>query len=310
MAQLRVHLFGRFQGRRGDRDLSGLNAAKAQELLCYLLLHKGRSLTREALSAFLWSDTPTAQSKKYLRQALWHLSSALNSDAASGMTEVLVAGPEWVNINPEAEIWVDVAEFEGAFASAQGVPGRDLDDGTAQALEGAVQLYRGDLLEGWYQDWCLFERERLQNMLLGIVDKLMVYCAARGDCDRGISYGTRALSFDSAREQTHRRLMRLYYQEGNRTGALRQYENCVRALDRELGVGPAARTVSLYEQIRADQLAAIPPAQAEAVDKAGSPDTLPDILTYLKRISGTLADLQRLITKDIKAAEILLRGRR
>ena len=37
-------------------------------------------------------------------------------------------------------------------------------------------VYRGDLLEGCYQDWCLFERERLQNAYLAMLDKLMVRC--------------------------------------------------------------------------------------------------------------------------------------
>jgi hypothetical protein len=41
----------------------------------------------------------------------------------------------------------------------------DLNEAQAQLLKDAVNLYCGDLLEGWYQDWCLFERERLQSIL-------------------------------------------------------------------------------------------------------------------------------------------------
>jgi len=41
-------------------------------------------------------------------------------------------------------------------------------------LQEAVRLSYADLLEGWYQDWCLYERERLQNIYLLILDKLMV----------------------------------------------------------------------------------------------------------------------------------------
>jgi two-component SAPR family response regulator len=93
-----------------------------------------------------------------------------------------------------------------------------------------VALYHGDLLEDWFQDWCLYERERLQNIYLAALDKLMDYCEASRDYDAGLAYGTRILRHDLARERTHRRLMRLYYLAGDRTSALRQYDRCVQIL--------------------------------------------------------------------------------
>ena len=57
-----------------------------------------------------------------------------------------------------------------------------------------------------------------------------------GEYEAGQNYGSIILGFDRARESTHRHLMQLYYLAGDRTGALRQYERCARALDAELGV--------------------------------------------------------------------------
>ncbi|NIN69138.1 MAG: hypothetical protein GTO63_31510, partial [Anaerolineae bacterium] len=81
---------------------------------------------------------------------------------------------------------------------------------------------------------CLYERERLQNMYLAILDKLVSYSEVQGAYEAGLGYGSRILSYDGARERTHRRLMRLYYLAGDRTAALRQYDSCVEALRREL----------------------------------------------------------------------------
>src|SRR6185295_15496561 len=111
---------------------------------------------------------------------------------------------DWIQIDPAADVWVDVAQVEEAFNQAHGVPGQQLDDDHAEALRKAVCLYHGDLLEGWPQDWCLFERERLQNVYLMMLDKLMAYCEARQQYDEGIVYGATILRLDRARERTHR----------------------------------------------------------------------------------------------------------
>lgn len=99
-----------------------------------------------------------------------------------------------------------------------------------QVIQNAVQLYQGPLLEGWYQDWCLYERERLQSMYLAMLDELMGYCEVRHDYETGLLYGMGIMSYDWARERTHRRLMRLHYLNGDRAAALRQYEQCAVAL--------------------------------------------------------------------------------
>ena len=121
-------------------------------------------------------------------------------------------------------------------------------------MQNAVELYQGPLLESCYEDWCLYERERLQNMYLTMLNKLMSYYEVRHDYDSALLYGTRILSHDRAHERTHWRLMRLHYLNGDRTAALRQYEQCAAALDEALGVKPSKRIITLYKQILTEQL--------------------------------------------------------
>ncbi len=254
MSRISIELFGQLCVRRNEQVLGGFEAHKVRELFCYLLLHRHHSISRESLASLLWSDTTTAQSKKKLRQALWHLQSALGSQSEDIHDRVLLVEPERVRINPEADIWLDVAVFEKTFEFVQSLAGQELDAQKVQALQKAVELYQGPLLEGCYEDWCLYERERFQNMYLVILEKLMSYCEVHQDYDAGILYGMRILSWDKVRERAHRRLMRLYYLNGDRAAALRQYEQCVTILDEELGVKPSKRTIALYKQILAEQL--------------------------------------------------------
>ena len=304
MSILRVSLFGKFHVHLGEQVLAGLNARKVQELFCYLLLYRDRPHPREILASLLWGDSFTTQSRRYLRKALWQLKVTLDCQTGPSNNRILLVEPDWVQINSDANLWLDVAVFEHAFTLVQGVPGRELDFQCVETVRNAVDLYQGDLLRGWYQDWCLYERERLQHWHLAMLDKLMDYCEMHHEYETGLAYGARILRYDRARECTHRRLMRLQYLAGNRTAALRQYERCLTALDEELGVRPAKRTVALYEQIRADQLHGPTPAPVEAsITPRVLTPPLPEVLSRLQRLEVILADVQRQVQQDIQVAE-------
>lgn len=307
MSALAVRLFGKFDVHRDGRPVADLEACRVQELFSYLLLHRDRPHPRTALAGLLWGDRPGAQHMKYLRQALWQLQTALEASADLESPRVVLVETEWVRLNAQTDLWLDVAEFEQVSHQVLDVRGQQLDQPGAVALQAAVELYRGDLLEGWYQDWCLYERERFRNVHLAMLDKLMGYSEAHHEYEAGLAYGARILRYDRARERTHRRMMRLHFLAGDRTAALRQFESCVSALREELDVRPDRRTLALHEQIRAGQLAA--PIQASASTDAAlrvTPAPLPEILGYLKRVRGVLADLDRQIEQQIETVELTL----
>jgi len=308
MSTLHISLFGKFCARRDGQIVEGFDARKVQELFCYLLLHRDHSLSRETLASVLWPETTTALSKKSLRQALWQLQSALGSQSAAIPERMLVVDPEWIQLNARADLWLDVAALEYASHITQNMPGTELDTQKAFMLQQAVQLYQGPLLEGWYNDWCILERERLQTLYLAMLDKLMGYCEVRHDYETGLQYGMRIMCYDRARERTHRCLMRLHYLSGDRAAALRQFDQCSAALEDELGVGPSKHTVALYEQIQADQL-----IETEFNGTSSSITTSPtleaasplllEVLGRLAQLQGALADLQTQVQQTMKAVE-------
>lgn len=313
VAPLRIYLFGRLQIQRADGTAVGLESAKVQELLCYLLLRRGHPQSRDALAALLWPDTSAERARKYLRQALWHLRAALDMDAVAGEPACLVAAPDAsIAIQPHDGLWLDLLEFEDTFGRVQRVPGPELSRAQATALEEAIRLYQGDLLEGWYQDWCLAERERLQAIYLTMLDKLMAYHEARQDFEAGLHCGGQIQQVDPVREGTHRRMMRLHHLAGDRASALRQYQRCAAVLQAELGVRPSRRTAALAEQIRADQID--PPTDhpaggaTAALHPSGTP--LADVLSLLKQLRTVLGVVQREVQQDIQMIEQTLNGGR
>jgi len=306
MTALRIQLFGRFCASYEGRNLHSFDAGKVQELLCYLALSR-KPHPREMLAGLLWGDSSTSYAKKYLRQALWQLQSGLETNLGPLNQRLALVEADWVSLNPALDLWLDVAEFEKAAASLTVRSGQALSTEDARNLQNAVRLYQGDLLEGCYQEWCLYERERLQNIYLATLDRLIGYCEAKNFFEQGLSYATEALRFDPARERAHRQLMRLYLAAGDRTAALRQYERCLAALKTELGVSPSARTTTLFKRIQADEIndsSSVSGDEKLAISSATN--LLPEVLDHLKTVRSTLSNIQRQVKKDIRAVELAL----
>lgn len=310
MATLNVHLLGKLEIQHDGRMLAGLDSRKAQELFCYLLLYRDRPHPRETLAELLWGNRTTIQSKGYLRKALWQLQTDLTPETELPGSHLLLVDADWVQLDPQADLWLDVAAFEQAYTPVCSLPGRELDLQSAETLRGVLDLYRGNLLEGWYPDWCLLERERFQHIYMALLDKLMDYCEAHEDYEAGLAHGTRILRYERARERTHRRLMRLHYSAGDRTAALRQYERCVTALHEELDVQPSKRTMELHQRIRADQLdegAAAPEEMLTPHGAATSP--LHEVIGRLRQLQVVLGDTHRKVQEDLEAIELTLNAR-
>lgn len=297
MSKLEISLFGRFHVQCARQDVEGFESYRVQQLLCYLLLYRLRPHPREALADLLWSDSQTDQPNRCLRKTLWQLRNALLSETIPCAAELILVDPGWICVNPEVQFWLDVAEFERAYARARRTPGRELNAQDIKVLQGAADLYRGGLQESWYQDWYLYEQERFRHMYLVILDKLVDYFQAHQAYEEGIAYGERILRCDRASERTHRRLMQLYALAGNRTEALRQYERCRCALDEELGVQPATSTVKLHRRIQQDQFGRSEPAIRSACSATCAP--LLKTLECMRHLESILAQAQDRLRDDI-----------
>lgn len=294
MPDLRIHLFQRFNVAYNASEVEGWGSQKAQELMCYLLLFRDRAHHREVLASQLWEQGSSSTVKKNLRQVLWQVNSALLHTNQSPGIEILLIDSDWIQVNVKADYWLDVAEFERAYHSVTGKKGFELSQSEVKRLATAVQLYRGHLLEGWYHGWCVYERERLHNIYLVMLDKLLGFSAEGQHYDAGLYFGALALRSDPARERTHRRLMRLHYLSGHRSSALRQYEVCCAALRDELGVEPTYTTKRLYEDICQERTDAVAFHRfiSPRAEKANE-----DVATQIRRLQTTIDCVQDQLTQ-------------
>jgi TolB-like protein/Flp pilus assembly protein TadD len=245
---LQVRLLGGFELRsHHGRDLAP-PGRKVRALVACLALSPGKPWAREKLMALLWSDRGDEQARASLRQALAELRRAL------GEPSPLRADHDAVSLDA-AMIALDAIEFERLAGLGK--------------LDEAAALYRGPLLDGHgvrddaFEEWLEVERCRLHELAVDLLDRLAV-----SQCgDAAIKTAQRLLQLDSAREETHRLLMRLYAAAGQRAQALRQYQQCRDTLQRELQAQPDIETERLYRKLQDEP----PPAPAR---RAGT--TTPD----------------------------------
>jgi DNA-binding SARP family transcriptional activator len=297
---LSLNLFGTGQLCYGERALSGFPRHQPHLLICYLALYHEQVHSREHLAAVFWGDCSTADSRKHLRNALWRLRQALQSIQVPDEDYLHVAD-DTVSLGGQEHLWIDTSAFEERVARCQHVAGPALTAEQAGNLESAVQLYRGDLLQGTYEDWCIYERERFQLLYLSTLGKLMGYYEAEGEYERALERGERILAYDDTRERTHRQMMRLYWLLGDRSAALAQYKRCVQVLQESLHLPPMAQTRRLYQEMVGGEF--------RGADVAGSVARPPErglASGYEDRLEQALLRLEQ-IEESVERARVELR---
>ena len=254
-----------------------VDTRKATALAAYLAVTR-RGHTRDALAGLLWPEYNQGRARAALRRTL----SSLGKARQEGW---LLADRESVDLAHDV-VLVDVVRFEDLLAECKlhGHPGSEVCPECLPPLTEAVKLYRGDFMAGFglrdsvaFDDWQFFQSESLRRELAGALERLARGRGALGEWEAAVAHARRWLSIDVLHEPAHRMLMMLYAFSGERAAALRQYRECVRILDHELGVAPLEETTLLYRAIQENDLPPHPTLseQGQAAPRPAEPTPAP-----------------------------------
>jgi predicted ATPase/DNA-binding SARP family transcriptional activator/Tfp pilus assembly protein PilF len=258
MSEFRLSLLGAPALEKDGKPVQ-VGRRKAVALLAYLAV-TGKAHSRETLATLLWPDSEPSLAYSYLRRDL----SVLNKKIGEGWLDVT---RESVALVEREDFWLDVEQFRRLLAAreAHGHPIDAVCPRCMPLLSEAVDLYRDDFMAGFtlpdaldFDEWQYFESEGLRGALTGALKRLVEGHSAEGEFEQAIDCARRWLGLDPWHEPAHRELMQLYTWAGNKAAATRQYQECVRVLEEELGQPPEEATRELYEAIRANQVPAPP----------------------------------------------------
>jgi predicted ATPase/DNA-binding SARP family transcriptional activator len=276
----RIELFGGLTARSGHTTVSRFYSRKVGALFARLALYAEQAHAREELAERFWPDARPEAGRLNLRAGLASLRRQFEPPGTTAGS-ILIADRDTVRLNPE-RVTVDVAEFDAALLAA----GRASDlQKRILLLERGVELYRGALLPGYFDDWILAERQRLADAGTDALQRLSCAYKEVGDLRLALEYAHRSLRLDPLREETHCDLIRIYLAIGQPASAQRQYCDLERLLREELGQPPSEATQALAQQAT-QQLRA-----EEALLQSQTRQTLParTMVPALPAIPGPLA---------------------
>jgi WD40 repeat protein/class 3 adenylate cyclase len=229
---LQIRLLGQFDVRLDGKRIV-ISSRAGQSLLAYLAMTAGTPHRREKLAGTLWPDSSEENARKNLRQELWRIRKAIPAQNLPEADDYLIADEYTLTFNRDADYWLDVSLLENS-------------DPDIQSLTSGLSLYQGELLPGFYDDWVVLERERLQTLFESkmeqLVEKLVEserWTAVQEQCERWLALG-------QAPEPAYRALMLSHNARGDMAKVSVIYQRCVEDLQDHFGVEPSAETHALF----------------------------------------------------------------
>lgn len=102
-----------------------------------------------------------------------------------------------------------------------------------------------ELLPGWYEDWVIFERERLRHLGMHALEAAARRLTAQGDYPAALDAALHAVRREPLRESAHRAVILVHLAENNVVEALRAYKRFRILLVEQVGVEPSAGLTEL-----------------------------------------------------------------
>ena len=212
-----------------------MKGEKARNLVAYLVLHPRILHRREVLADILWPDAPPERVRRNLSDLLYRLQKTIEP-------EWLTIDDETIALHPNANLWVDVWDFDSLITSK--------DDGN---LQKAVELYAGDLIPEIYDEWILTERELRRSQCLSALETLSANYEARGNLQQALIYTRRLILTEPLHEPAHQSYLRLLGRLRRFGEAVAHYEYLRNLIKSELNSEPMAETRAIIHSLERER---------------------------------------------------------
>ena len=209
---------------------------KRVAVLAYLVLARPRGFhRRDRVVSLFWPEHAQEHARAALRAAVHRIRQSAGEDA------VVSRGDEELSINRDL-LWCDAVEFDEAIGE--------------QAWFRAHELYRGELLGGFFADapgferWLETERQRYRDVAADAAWKLAQQHESSDQLTLAAQWARRVAALAPADERVLRRVLLLLERAGDRVGAVRVFEEFSSRLKVEYQVDPSPETLALVRRLR------------------------------------------------------------
>jgi predicted ATPase/DNA-binding SARP family transcriptional activator len=241
----RVDMLGTFRAEMDSVSIGRFRTRRVGLLLAYLAFYPKRMHHRDEIAEMLWPDQDPEVSRRNLRQALSSLRHHLEPPGLP-TGSILIVKQSSVQLSTSL-VATDVAEFEQLLAKSSVENSESI---RRENLEKAIELYKGELLPGFYEDWVQTERLRLADSHFYALRTLAELNGKAGREEEAIRFLSLAVAKEPLEEDLHLDLMRHYLKTGRPSSALKQFRELERTLRTQLGVKPNEMARKLAEKAK------------------------------------------------------------
>lgn len=221
-------------------ELVKWKTAKVKELFAYLLAHHCSHINRDVLIDVLWPDTDYAKAKVQMHTAISHLRKTLE---AMGYTKVLTFTNQSYCLQLY-NFFFDAMQIEQLAKSAD-----EVTDETLAEYISAVDAYQGEFLEHEAYSWADPHAQTMRQAVQQVIEQIVQYYRQKGDVISTQSYLKRSLQLNPYSEQALQNLLVHYFENNNRSEAIKVYEQFNERVKEEFGISPGRKTTALYDKI-------------------------------------------------------------
>lgn len=242
---LKIQLLGTFHMEYHGKPVEGLDSARLQELLAWLLLNRNEPQPRRHIAFQFWPDSSEKQALANLRNLLYKL--RRNWPDCENYILIRNKNIQW---NTVASYRFDVSQFEHFLQLANKAESEGNSDLRLELLKKVEDLYKGDLFENCYKNWLEDERHRLKQDYVYVLKSIIELYELQKCYKEAIPYARKMIKCDEYDERSYRRLMHLYMLSGRRAMVLKTYQKCKNILRNELQIEPSRKTKELYNELK------------------------------------------------------------
>ncbi|MCD5414778.1 MAG: tetratricopeptide repeat protein [Clostridiales bacterium] len=244
-----VSLLGKFKLSVNGKEVCDNEWRRPKErvLFQYIAMKYPNKVSKDLLIEDLWSDKSIDDAKKNINTSLYNLRKLLNGKLES-KEKVINSQKNSICFSDSFLIFSDVSQVKTLWEKAS--LARDNKDKILVYLLEMLGLFKGDLLpELICEEWTISEREYLRSIYYSALKTVAKRYLEQERYEASKYYLDKLILADETDESTHRMLMLLFYETGQRKKLIRQYNKCVQIIDVEFGVDVSKETRKVYAEM-------------------------------------------------------------
>lgn len=221
---------------------------RSRDILCFIASRRHRRVVKDLIIDTFWGETDATVVERNFHPTVSHIRKALNSNQSLKQNFLLYRDGDYL-LNPDFAYRIDIDEFDRLLTEGETARRARQFDHCVECYEAAVELYRGEFMQGSYDPWVDEQRSYYRLQYLQLLESLGVIAQKNENWFEATKLFQQILHDDPFREDIYCLLMRALAAQGNKNGVREQFENLKRLLAGELGVEPSIETRKVYQEL-------------------------------------------------------------